>query len=447
MIFLSRIVMNSPDLIILDEPGNHLDFLGLAWLEDFIDGYRGAVITISHNRYLLDRTCTHLFDMSRGKLITYTGNYSALRLEKYRSNIIDQNIYDASLREEEKLKKKISELQSIAMNQYNPPKTVVTQLHVNKKRLADLLKERPDKPDMGEDKIHVDLGKESSKSDIAVEVNDFSFGFEDNLLFDNANLQLTCREKVALVGPNGVGKSSFIKVLLEHGDWNSDNLRLGPSQIVGYLSQEPIFTKDAETVSDEIRSWGEMTAHELFSIAKSFYFTLEDLDKPLKVLSGGECNRLQLARLIYFKTNFLILDEPTNHMDIQSREVIEEAIKKFPGTVLIISHDRYFLDQLVDRVVEISDRQFVSWEGNFSSYFRKKYPVLPKVKSGQKRAVKENLSTKEIEERIELLEEEKLELEYELKKVLDSKDHKNGRKLAVKLEKLNALLDKLYKDL
>jgi ATP-binding cassette, subfamily F, member 3 len=452
LVFFARALLASPDLLILDEPGNHLDYLGLAWLESFIGNYPGSVLIVSHNRYLLDKTCSVLFDMFAGKMKTFTGNYSSYRIEKYRTAIIEQSEYESSQKKMEKLIKEIKQLQSIAMSQYNPPATVMSKLGAAKRKLAEEKSKNLEKPRIEDDAINISFGDENSKSRIAMQVKDFNWAFDDKVLFENAELEIHSREKVALVGPNGSGKTTFINAVLNHADWNERNLRIGPSQIVGYLSQVPVFSEQSVTIEDEVRSWGTITQEGAFSIAKNFSFTYQDMEKRLAVLSGGEVNRLQLARLMYHKTNFLILDEPTNHMDIQSREMIEEAVKKFKGTVLVVSHDRFFLDQLVDRVIEIDDKKLKSFPGNFSEYFKAKYPALPRLsgeikkRGGERKKENNDLSTNtfHLETRIQEAEDEKADLEQDLKESFANNDHQKGRKIASKLEKLTSRLEKLY---
>lgn len=452
LVFFAKALISNPELLILDEPGNHLDYLGLAWLESFIQGYQGAILIVSHNRYLLDKTCSTLFDMFNGELNCFTGNYSSLRLEKYRKAIIDKNAYDNSKKEMERLKRKIKELQSIAMSQNNPPAKVMAQLSACKRKLQQEIDKNNEKPVVESENINLNFGDDTSQSHIAMEVKNFNFSYDDKVLFNGADLEITCREKVALVGPNGSGKSTFIKAIIDNSNWDNKNLRIGPSQKVGYLSQIPTFDHSASTITEEIRCWGPITADEAFNIAKKLSFSFKDMDKKLSVLSGGEVNRLQLARLMYYEINFLILDEPTNHMDINSREMIEEAINKFSGTVLVISHDRFFLDQLVDRVIEIDNKKFRSFSGNFSEYFKEKYPVLPRINGdiktrGQQRTSNVKVGNSvDVETRINEAENKKLKLESELKQLLSDNNHKLGRNVATKLKKISALINKLYQE-
>ncbi len=452
MIFFARALLTEPELLILDEPGNHLDYLGLAWLESFLASYPGAVLIVSHNRYLLEKTCPVLLDLFEGKLTEFKGSYTSFRTEKYRNAIAEQSAYEASRRVQAKLEKEIKQLQTIAMNQYNPPASVMARLGTAKQKLAEERNKTLEKPRLEEEALNLDFGDEDSRSHIALQVKDFNWSFGERTLFAGADLEIRCREKVALVGPNGCGKSTFLKVLLDQGRWDSTHLRLGPSQIVGYLSQTPEFQEGALTVEDEIRSWGALSKDGAFSLARNFSFSCGDMEKPLSVLSGGEVNRLQLARLMYRKTNFLILDEPTNHMDIPSREMIEQAIEKFRGTVLVVSHDRYFLDRLVDRVIEIDKGRFKSYEGNFSGYFRTKYPVLPRLSGKISRRGAERKKTepaaddrsRALERRIQEGENEKSRLEELLKEAFRDKDKLKGRQTAGKLDKLTSRLEKMY---
>ena len=452
LVFFAKALLVEPELLILDEPGNHLDYLGLAWLESFLKVYPGAVLIVSHNRYLLEKTCTTLLDLYGGTLREFTGRYSDYKTDKLRGALVEQNAYETSRKMQDKLVKRIKELQSIAMSQYNPPASVMSQLAAAQKKLADEKQKNLKKPQLEDDPLKLNFGDENTRSRIALQVKDFNWSFADRILFNQASLEINSREKVALVGANGSGKSTFLSVLLNQGDWDNHTLRLGPSQVIGFLSQNPEFNKNALTIEDEIRSWGPLTKDGAFNIARNFSFIYEDLEKRLAVLSGGEVNRLQLARLMYMKTNFLILDEPTNHMDIRSREMIEEAIGNFSGTVLVVSHDRYFLDQLVDRVIEIDQGQFNSYEGNFSEYFNNKFPVLPrlsgKIKSRGRERKTDNPSadfdSRNLERRIQEAEDEKSRLERDLEKAFAVKDLKKGKKIAGELDKLSTRLEKMY---
>ncbi len=453
LVYFAKALIPDPELLILDEPGNHLDYLGLAWLESFLVNYKKTALIVSHNRYLLDKTCGHLISMDTGRLVEYTGTYSDYRINVLRRAVQDKNAYESGKKKIVMLEKKVKQLQSIAMSMYNPPKKVMDQLNASKRKLAEEKDRLPEKPSVDDRSINIDINSESSKSTTAIKIENFSTGFGERVLLENADMEVFCGQRVALVGPNGCGKSTLLKKLMEEGDWHHDHLKTGPSQKIGYLRQVPVFSPGAVTIEDEVRSWGALTKDEAFAIASHFSFEYEDMDKRLEILSGGETNRLQLARFNYLKTNLLILDEPTNHMDIVSREAIEEALEEFAGTMLIVSHDRFFLDTLVKRVYEFRDRKLVCYEGNFTEYFRKRYPVLPRLsgsvksrgsekKKEKKKIEKSNLAA--LEKRIGEAETEKKALEKEMKNAFDSNDQALGRKTAVKLEKISSVLEKLY---
>lgn len=452
LVFFAKALIGEPDLLILDEPGNHLDYLGLAWLESFIAGFKGSVLIVSHNRYLLDKTCRNILNLKRGRLTVFRGSYSSCTHECFKEALKESQEYEAWEKRVDKLEKKVKQLQSVAMAVYNPPAVIMAQLGAAKRKLREEKANAKEKPALADSCLHVDFGKESSRSHIALKVSDFSWGFGEKILFQKASLEIYAGEKVALVGPNGSGKSTFIKTLLSEGSWEHRYLRIGPSQKIGYLSQVPQFSSEALTVCDEVRSWGALTREGGFQIIRNFSFSYEDMDKRLSVLSGGEINRLQLARLMYQETNFLILDEPTNHMDIESRESIEEALFRFKGTVFVVSHDRYFLDKLVNRVIEIHNREFDSYSGNFTDYFKSRYPVLPRLKGDVKnRGAERSREIKDIpvnisllESRIESCEKEKILLEKELNELLKHRDYQKGKKISLKLEKLSSRLEKLY---
>ncbi len=472
LVFFAKALINEPDLLILDEPGNHLDYLGLAWLEAFLANHAGTFLLVSHNRYLLDKSCTNIWNLAGGKLDTYTGNYSSYKTERIRVAIIEQSEYESAQKEAASLRKRENQLQSIARSQYNPPPRILAELAAVKRKLKQAEKKLTEKPNLGQQNIRVDFGDGKSKSRFAMKIKNLNIAFGDKLIFSDAGMEIFCREKVAILGPNGSGKTTLINTILKHGDWNDENIRIGPDQRIGYLSQVPSFHRDALTIEDEIRSWGALSISDAFDLVKSFGFKYWDMGKRLKVLSGGERNKLQFAHLIYKKINFLILDEPTNHMDINSREVIEEAVARFSGTVLVVSHDRYFMDGLVDRIIEIDNKKLVSFPGDFSCYFKKKYPVLPKLSGGidkrrressfkkntanlQKSDSPGSLCKKDISinpgvlqklKQIEEAESEKKILEDDLETAFRKNNHQIGRRISTKLEKLNKRIEKFYKE-
>ena len=454
LVYFARAMMGDPELLILDEPGNHLDYLGLAWLESFLGGYPGTAIIVTHNRYLLDKTCGHLISMNRGRVATFTGSYTNYQLRVLRKAAIERGQYEAGKKRIGELAKREKQLQNIAMSQYNPPARIMSQLGAVKRKLAEEAAKLPEKPVIPGQSISLNMGGEFSQSKVAIRIKNFRLTVGDNCLLEDANMEIFCGQRVALVGPNGSGKSSLIKALLNRGDWYDDNLKIGPSQKIGYLSQSPGIFGKRETIEDEIRSWGALSKDGAFKIARRFSFTYNDMSKSLKVLSGGELGRLQLAKLMYQETNLLVLDEPTNHMDIYSREAIEEALMGFEGTILVVSHDRFFLDNLVDRVIEINQKKLISHEGNFTEYFKRRYPVLPRLGGSLDRRGAERKPSAEpdptaeltsLENRIARGEEEKKELERKMTRAFEQNDTVGARKIGIKLDKLIPLLDDLYR--
>ena len=454
LVFFAKALLSGPRLLILDEPGNHLDYLGLAWLEAFLKNFQGTLLIVSHNRYLLDAVCGQLLHIENGTLTQFTGSYSRYKAEVLRDAVVLKNAFETSRRRQAELKKKINQLQSIAMSQYNPPARIMNQLAAAKRKYGEELSKNLQNPDVSGNPISMDISGEKSKSDIAMRIEDFSLAFGEKELFRRGCMEILCGERVAVVGPNGVGKSSFLKALVAEGEWNHPSLKIGPGQKIGYLSQVPSFTGSAVTVEDEVRSWGPLTRDAAFALVQNMGFSYDDMDKRLSVLSGGETSRLQLARFAYRQVNFMILDEPTNHMDIESREAIEEAVDAFEGTILVVSHDRYFLDTLVDRIVEIRDMGFVSHPGNFTDFFHAAYPTLPRLKGDVTRrgGERKHLSgtgtggAAGIERRIEAAETEKAALEKELKRCLENNDLKAGHTASVRHEKVLKLLDRLYEE-
>lgn len=448
LVAFAKTLLTDPNLIILDEPGNHLDYLGLAWLESFLTSFRGGVIIVSHNRYLLDKVSTSILEIEKGATKLFKGNYSGFKQDKLRDEVITKREWDSFKRERDSLVKRIKELQSITMNSYNPPPGVVAELASAKKKLEGL--KEPVKP-VNHGSIKIGFKTDISRSNIALEVNNYSLSFYE-LLLDSISFTIHCGERVALVGRNGAGKSSLIGRIVDSGSWESSSLRIGPSQMVGYLSQIPLFSQEAITVRDEVRSWGPIPIDETLRHISKFLFAYEDLDKELSVLSGGESNRLQLARLIYQGCNLLILDEPTNHMDIVSREAIFQGLNEFKGTVLVVSHDRYFLDNLVNRVLEIEDRKILSFPGNFSDFFKNKYSTLPRFSGrigDRTRVIKASADSKLDDGllKIEFMESQRISIEKDIEDALSRGDSKAGRVLSNKLLKHNRLIDDLYKKL
>ncbi|HET6614841.1 MAG TPA: ATP-binding cassette domain-containing protein, partial [Dehalococcoidia bacterium] len=282
--------------------------------------------------------------------------------------------------------------------------------------------------------------------------------FGERTLFENASLDVAVGERVALVGPNGCGKTTFVRDLVQHGAWDHETIRVGPSLRVGYCAQQQEVLDDARTVMQELISTGAITRDRAFGVLAQFLFRTNDLEKRVGDLSGGERNRLQLAKLMTLQPDFLVLDEPTNHLDIPACEAIEEALANFNGTLLVVSHDRYFLDKIVSRVIEVRDANFASFDGNFSEYWQERHPQPPAKSRGRvatRRRERERAPTApatraetrpqaELRERIEAMERERDMLERAVAEAFTRGDHKEGARAAGRLEQHKSRLDRLY---
>lgn len=452
---LAKALLIKPDLLILDEPGNHLDYKGLAWLEKFLSDYRESVLIVSHNRFLLDRVCEKIIAVEGRKTNEFTGNYSYYRMNRLRSLVNQQADYVSNQKKINRIEALVKKFRQLATVTADP--AWGQRLRAMKSRYDQEQKNAVEKPQDFEKKIQMDFQTEKSKADIALQIRGYSKAFDQLKLFEKAELEISCGEKVALIGSNGCGKTTLIKDIISEGSWENDIIRVGPSLTIGYCSQhQEIFNPD-ETIEDEIRNLGSLTRSDAYKIVAPFNFSWEDMEKKTGDLSGGEKNRLQMARLIYLKTNFLILDEPTNHLDILSSEAVEEALADFDGTLLVVSHDRYFLEKTVNRVIEVRDKKLVSFDGSFSAWWSSVNPLKPKSdgriatrgSDRRREKPKENNSDnakeiKQLEERIATLENEKSELESLINDAFSQSDHKRGRDLSVKLEKVNGQIEKLY---
>ncbi|MCG8571280.1 MAG: ABC-F family ATP-binding cassette domain-containing protein [Spirochaetes bacterium] len=447
---LASALIKRPNLLILDEPGNHLDFQGLAWLESFLLKFKGTILIVSHNRYLLDNLCDEILEIENGQISSYRGNYTAYRMAKIKKAMAQQADYKANQKRLAQLEELVKKFAQIARSRPDPAwgkrlKARKTQLEREKKNAVE-------RPQLDQSKIQVQLETEVNKAKIALKVNQFTFGYTDQLLYEQANLELHCGEKAALVGPNGCGKTTLIKKIVTEGDWNNPVIQIGPSLKVGYLSQNQDSLNPDHTIEEEIRNLGSLDKNQAYRLLAPFLFTYADLDKKIDNLSGGEKNRLQLAKLKQQKADFLILDEPTNHLDIPSREAIEEALLDYQGTLLIISHDRYFLDKIATRIIEVKDQKLNSHLGNFSQYWSEQKVQVSNGRISKRGKQRSPLQDKnqsqfqidQLEQRINQLEKEQKELEKRAVLAFQQGNHQQGKKISQELEKLQKILDDTY---
>lgn len=369
IIGLARVLVQEPDLMLLDEPGNHLDFEGLAWLEEELRSARCAFLLVSHSRYLLDGVCGSTWELEEGRVERYAGNYSAYRAEKLTRLQRAEAEHRQRRREMGRLNFQIQRLKSWAQV-YDNPKLARTAKRFEK-RVEKMREEDAGRPRENKRAISLALGSEATRGDIALDVKGYTRAYGDAPpLLRDVSFRLRQGERVALVGANGTGKTTLLRDVVREGRWEHPVLRVGAAMRVGYLSQTGEDLRPETALLAELMRLGGITRREAERLLYRFLFQRDDFTKTVGVLSGGERTRLQLAALMARGANFLLLDEPTNHLDIPSREVVEEALEGFAGTLLIVSHDRYFLDKIAGRVLYIRPPQIHVYEGNFSDFWR-----------------------------------------------------------------------------
>ena len=450
---LTQALLAEPDLLVLDEPANHLDYLGIAWLEEFLVQFRGAVLIVSHNRYLLDRVVDGVLDLHDGRVTYYDGGYSNYRATRLRKLMAQQSDYIANQKRLTRLEALVRRFADIARNNTDP--AWGKRLRARRKQLEREQARAVEKPVFDDAPIRADFTAESTRANIALQLRGYSKAFDALRLFDEAQLDVACGDRVALVGPNGCGKTTLLRDVVAEGAWENPVIRVGPSLNVGYASQEEEALGADRTVFDVIAGVPGMTRKEAISLLARFLFSFDDQKKNVSDLSGGERNRLKLARIMALEANFLILDEPTNHLDIPAREAVEEALVEFKGTLLVVSHDRYFLDKIVHRVVEVRDRKLVSYPGNFTEFFfarqaAERGPVgrlttrRKERRRGKRPKKKPGNKVVALERQIEETEQKKLELERRVADAFTRRDLDAGRRASRQLEHLMKELDALY---
>ena len=455
---LTQALLASPELLLLDEPDNHLDFAGLAWLERFLAGFPGAVLIVSHNRYLLDRVVGGILHLEDGAVRQYTGNYSTYRATLLREKLAQRADYVADQKRLAQLEALVKRFEEFARRTADPKWG--KRLRARRSQLARERRQAVEKPTDEASGMLVDVKTVASRADIALQVQDYSRSFGELELFDRAELEISCGESVGLLGPNGSGKTTLLKDVVEHGAWDHPTIRVGPSLKVGYCGQEQEVLDDRRSVLEELLADGLISRQAAFSLLARFLFQPEEFDQRVGALSGGERNRLQLAKVLLHRPNFLILDEPTNHLDIPGREAVEDVLLDFEGTILLVSHDRYLLDKIVRRVVEVQDKRLVSFAGSFSEYWHERQAahaqrparVSTRRRGRESRPARPAASgtgpaapaPSETQSKIAEAEQEKLGLERRVAEAFTNGDHREGNRLARRLERHTALLERMY---
>lgn len=365
---LGALLLKEPSILLLDEPTNHLDMEKLEWLEKFLKEYKGTILMVSHDRYFLDKIATKTILLENGKEKIYFGNYSYFLKEDEKRTLAEFENYKNQQKMIKKMKESIKTLRKfgeLAKNEmfFKRAKSI-------EKKLAKI--EQLPQVDLEQKTLlNFKLNIDSRSGKDVVIINNLNKNFESKNIFENANLQIHYGEKIALIGKNGTGKSTLLKIIMNEDCEYTGEIKIGQSVNIGYIPQEIKFEDDNQTILNFFEQFDNRNETEIRTSLAKYMFRGNDVFKKVSSLSGGEKVRLILAKLLKQNINFLILDEPTNHIDIETRELLEEAIKEYSGTVLFVSHDRYFINNLAERIVEVKEKRFFSYFGNYDDYLRK----------------------------------------------------------------------------
>lgn len=375
---LAKILLQSPNLLILDEPTNHLDMGVLSWLEDYLKSYQGALLIVSHDRYFLDRVVTDVYDLDNKTLIHYTGNYTQFVAHK-------RERLQAEWKHYEQQQKEIAKLEDF-VNRNIVRASTTKRAQARRKQLEKM--DRLERPTTDDSSIHFQFHSDHASGNEVLDVDELNIGYQDQKLAGPLSFKVRKGQRVGIIGPNGIGKSTLLKTLLKKIPKLSGTIKFGANLEIGYYDQEQQQLHPEKTVLEEV--WDdhpEVSEKGIRSLLGSFLFVGDDVYKPVSALSGGEKARLELTKLSFMPINFLILDEPTNHLDIDSREVLETAINEFDGTVLFISHDRYFLNQVATDILYMTTHGMTHYEGNYDDYLAQQakleHQTQPEAKAKQ----------------------------------------------------------------
>lgn len=370
-VMLGMMLLQNPDILLLDEPSNHLDLESVEWLEEFIKEYKGSVLVISHDRYFLDNIANKIVEIEAKKSKNYIGNYSFY--VQYKEEMLNLQLEAYKTQQ-----KKIKEMEE-AIKRFREWGTRAGEEPMFKKA-ANMEKriermDKVDKPTLNQPKIKVDFMQGERSANEVVSIKGLRKSFEDNVIIDNLDLSVRYKERLCVLGKNGCGKSTLIKLLLNQYTQDAGEIILGSRVRIGYLEQEIFFENEEKTVLETINDYFMVPEGEGRRILAGFLFYGEDVFKKVKSLSGGEKSRLRLCIMMQEENNLLILDEPTNHLDIDSREMLEKALENFNGTIIFISHDRYFINKLAERIVELDDKKLIEYLGDYNYYREKKAEI------------------------------------------------------------------------
>lgn len=457
-VILGKILLEEPDILLLDEPTNHLDLESIEWLEDFLKVYKGSVLVISHDRYFLDSVVTRIIELEFDSAQVYLGNYSYYIIEKERRFIIEYKNYQNQQKKIERMERQIERYR--IWGTMRDSDKMFRRAKELEKRLekVDVL----DRPVLEKRKIRLGQNHIARTGKIVLETRGLSKSFEDKKLFQNVDIDIRYQDSACIIGKNGCGKSTLLKMILGELESDQGTIRIGSQVKIGYLPQYVVFEDEEQTVLEYFSRLHDITLGEARSQLAKVLFFKEDVNKKIIYLSGGEKSRLRLCSLTFDNVNFMVLDEPTNHLDIDSREVLEENLCNFEGTLLIVSHDRYFINKVADKMIVLDNQEAKIYPGDYSYYLNEYHKEQEKLaeslpeetkkeikkstvlktqdKLGNK--VKQERKLEQIENEIETIEEEIISLEVQME--LHGSDVELLQEIFQGKEKLEENLVKLY---
>lgn len=364
-IALGKLLISKPDIILLDEPTNHLDMESIAWLENYLSSYKGSVIIVAHDRYFLDKIVSKIIEIDNGNVSVFSGNYTDYAAKKAILRNMQLKEYLNQQREIKHHEEVITKLK-----QFNREKSI-KRAESREKMLNKI--ERVDKPVELNDKMNIKLEPDIVSGNDVLNVNNLSKSFDNNCLFENIDFEIKRGERVALIGNNGTGKTTILKLINGITAPDAGTITLGTNVNIGYYDQEHNILNPDNTLFDELQNaYPDLNNTRIRNTLAAFLFTGDDVFKLIRDLSGGERGRVSLAKLMLSNANFLILDEPTNHLDIVSKEILENALNSYTGTILYVSHDRYFINTTATRILELNNKKIINYIGNYDYYIEKR---------------------------------------------------------------------------